>query len=85
MAVFVGGQRLALLHQAVGVLQDLGRQAAVLLGQFANGGRCICGIAFGCLRLLHLLLQLLATALGNALVQPGHARRALQQFPALRL
>ena len=65
--------------------QDLFGQRAVLLRQIAHGGRRLGGVVLSGLRLLHLLLQLLAGAVGNALVQPGHTWRALQQLAALGL
>ena len=85
MAVFVARQVLALFDQAVVVRQDLGGQRAVLLRQLAHGGRGLGRVVLGRLRLLHLLLELLAGAVGNALVEPSHARRALEQLAALGL
>ena len=87
-AVLVARQGVALLGQAVGVIQYLGREHGVLLGQFAQGrvGRTGLGELGGRIRRFPgLLLQPLAAAFGDELVQPGHARCALQQLAALGL
>ena len=83
--IFVIGQGLALLRQFIGVLEDLRGQRRIALGQVAYGGIGGGSVLGGQLHLLHLLLQLLAAALGNALGQPGGARHALQQLAALGL